>query len=222
MRLRAAADCRRCDNSAIVRDVPAEAKRLIIECTSCHSRYQYDESRFEQKASKKIKCARCQTIFEIYNPAMQQGGSAPEIKEPVGEQTSIRRERLKTVTDEPLPDVPPPAATSTPAPPLQLPAGKRLSLAIIDGPDAGSVFRMEKPRVTIGRQGADLTLNDSDASRQHAAVEVRDMDYTLQDLQSTNGTLVDGQKIDGSYQLQNHSEFQVGSSTLMLIVTDDL
>jgi predicted Zn finger-like uncharacterized protein len=191
---------------------------LIIECTNCHSRYQYDESRFEQKASKRIKCARCQQIFEIFNPAMAPPGSAPKA-EPVGEQTSIRRERLKTVADEPVPDVAPPPVTNTE--PLKMPAGKRLSLAVIDGPDAGSVFRMEKPRVTVGRQGADLTLNDADTSRQHAAVEVRESLYTLVDLQSTNGTLVNGQKIDGSVELQNHSEFQVGSSTLMLIVTDE-
>ena len=42
------------------------------------------------------------------------------------------------------------------------------------------------------------------------------------DLQSTNGTLVNGEKIEGSVELQNHSEFQVGSSTLMLIVTEEL
>lgn len=191
---------------------------MIIECTNCHSRYQYDESRFEQRASKRIKCARCQQIFEIFNPAMAPPGSVPR-PEPVGDQTSIRRERLKTVADEPLPDVAPPPVVSQE--PLKFPAGKRLSLAVIDGPDAGSVFRMEKPRVTVGRQGADLTLNDVDASRQHAAVEVRDTLYTLVDLQSTNGTLVNGQKIEGSVELQNHSEFQVGSSTLMLIVTDE-
>ncbi len=149
---------------------------------------------------------------------MAPASQAPKA-EPVGDQTSIRRERLKTVADEPVPDVAPPPPANTE--PLKFPAGKRLSLAIIDGPDAGSVFRMEKPRVTVGRQGADLTLNDADTSRQHAAVEVRDNVYTLVDLQSTNGTLVNGQKIDGSVELQNHSEFQVGSSTLMLIVTDE-
>lgn len=103
-----------------------------------------------------------------------------------------------------------------------MPQGKRLSLAIIDGPDAGSVFRLQKPRTTIGRQGADLTLNDADASRQHAAVEIRDTDYGLLDLESTNGTLVNGEKIEGTVELQNHSEFQVGSSLLMLIVTEEL
>lgn len=185
---------------------------MIIECTNCHSKYQYDEQRFEQKLSKKIKCARCQHIFEIFRPVH---GHVEK-----GDQTGIRR-APKTVVDEPLPDVPAPQAASLSKTPLQLPAGKRLSLAIIDGPGAGNVFRLEKPRVTIGRQGADLNLNDTDASRQHAAVEIRDTIYTLHDLQSTNGTLVEGQKIDGSIELQNHSEFQVGSSTLMLIVTDE-
>jgi pSer/pThr/pTyr-binding forkhead associated (FHA) protein len=125
-------------------------------------------------------------------------------------------------------DTPAPAAVSEPARqtgrqslPLQLPVGKRLSLAIIDGPDAGSVFRMEKPRVTIGRSNADLTLNDTEASRQHAAVEVHDSIYLLNDLGSTNGTMMDGHRISEPTELQNQSEFQVGGTTLMLIVTDE-
>ncbi|HEU4520990.1 MAG TPA: FHA domain-containing protein [Thermoanaerobaculia bacterium] len=196
---------------------------MIIECTSCHSRYQYDEARFDGKPSKKIKCARCQAIFEIHNPAMAAPAAAApaQARDEVGDSTSIRRNvRLKTV-EEQLPPMTAPVEVKATAP-LQFPSGKRLSLAVIDGPDAGSVFRLEKPRVTIGRQGADLNLNDADASRQHAAVEVRDTTYTLLDLQSTNGTLFEGQKIDGSVELQNHSEFQIGSSTLMLIVTEEL
>jgi pSer/pThr/pTyr-binding forkhead associated (FHA) protein len=103
-----------------------------------------------------------------------------------------------------------------------MPEGKRLSLAIIDGPDAGNVFRIEKPRVTIGRSGADLTLNDTEASRLHAAVEVRDTSYSVSDLGSTNGTLIDGERIAGSVELTDKAEFQVGASTLMLIVTEDV
>src|SRR5207248_5651986 len=46
------------------RRATSEARfRLIIECTSCHARYQYDEERFERKPSKKIKCAKCSSIF---------------------------------------------------------------------------------------------------------------------------------------------------------------
>jgi pSer/pThr/pTyr-binding forkhead associated (FHA) protein len=105
---------------------------------------------------------------------------------------------------------------------LQLPPGKRLSLAVIDGPDAGNVFRIEKPRVTIGRSGADLNLNDTEASRQHAAVEIRDTLYTVNDLGSTNGTIMEGERISEPKELTDKGEFQIGSSTIMLIVTDDV
>jgi pSer/pThr/pTyr-binding forkhead associated (FHA) protein len=200
------------------RAISAEVERLIIECPSCQSKYQYDEERFERKPSKKIRCARCQEIFEIHNPAF-----AP--REPValevGDSTFAARHQTRSTplpTHESTEQSPIPAARVSS---LQLPAGKRLSLAILDGPDAGSVFRIEKPRVTIGRSNADLTLNDSEASRQHAAVEVRDTSYMLSDLGSTNGTLFDGSKIEEAVELGDKSEFQVGGTTLMLIVTDE-
>jgi pSer/pThr/pTyr-binding forkhead associated (FHA) protein len=125
------------------------------------------------------------------------------------------------------PEVPPleAAIAAVPPPPdlaLQMPAGKRLSLAVIDGPDSGNVFRIEKPRVTIGRSGADLVLNDTEASRLHAVVEIRDTMYTVNDLGSTNGTLVDGNKVSAPTEITDKGEFQVGTSTIMLIVTEDL
>ena len=192
---------------------------MIIECPSCHSKYQYDEERFERKPSKKIKCARCQQIFEIHNPAFAEAQPKP------------RTDLDATSTAKPAPKPPqdtteqsplPARATGKHEPALQLPAGRRLSLAILDGPDAGSVYRIEKPRVTIGRQGADLTLNDGEASRLHAALEIRDMSFTVSDLGSTNGTLVGGEKITESVEIADKSEFQVGSTTLMLIVTEDV
>ena len=66
-----------------------------------------------------------------------------------------------------------------------------------------------------------LTLDDIEASRHHAAVEIRDPVVLLYDLESTNGTLVDGEKITRPVELHNHSEFTVGTTTLMLIVTAD-
>ncbi len=129
--------------------------------------------------------------------------------------------KLKTV-EEPLPQesvakpLAEPPTTNTP----KLPQGKRLSLAIIDGPDSGKVVRIDKPRMIIGRSGADLNLNDDETSRNHCAVEIRETLYLLQDLGSTNGTLVDGQKISGQVELYNQGEFQLGATTLMLIVTE--
>lgn len=190
---------------------------MIIQCPSCQAKYQYDEDRFERKPSKKIKCAKCQSVFEIHNPAF---APKPESKEsPKHEQTAVGQRKTPPPGQVEVPSVPAAAPSNAD---LQLPAGKRISLAIIDGPDAGSVFRVEKPRVTVGRQNADFTLNDTEASRQHAALEVRDTSFTLHDLGSTNGTLVDGRRIDGSFDLQDKSEFQVGNTTLMLIVTEEL
>ena len=103
-----------------------------------------------------------------------------------------------------------------------MPTGKRLSLAVINGPDAGSVYRIEKPRITVGRTGADIALSDTEVSRNHAAVEIRDTTYVVEDLKSTNGTLIDGEKITGPTEMQNQSEFQIGGTTLMLIVTEDV
>jgi predicted Zn finger-like uncharacterized protein len=193
---------------------------VIIECPSCRSKYQYDEERFERKPSKKIKCARCQTIFDILNPAFAPR-EQPQV--PDGDSTysakSGRQVAHQTTEQSPIPE---PRATDKHDPvPLQLPQGRRLSLAILDGPDAGSVFRIDKPRITIGRANADLTLNDTEASRQHALLEIRDTTYSVADLGSTNGTLVNGEKIAGPTEITDKAEFQVGSTTLMLIVTED-
>jgi predicted Zn finger-like uncharacterized protein len=196
---------------------------LIIECPSCHSKYQYDEERFERKPSKRIKCARCQQIFEIQNPAFAESPvAAPRAATHSGDRTSTtprpdpRPKPAETTEASAIPGAP--AAEDVP---LKLPERKRLSLAILDGPDAGKVFRIDRPRMTIGRANADLTLNDSEASRHHAAVEVRDTVCSLSDLGSTNGTLFGGEKIEGPVELTDKSEFQVGATVLMLIVTDD-
>ncbi|HKO58174.1 MAG TPA: FHA domain-containing protein [Thermoanaerobaculia bacterium] len=192
---------------------------MIIECTSCHSKYQYDEERFERKPSKKIKCAKCQAIFEIHNPAFAKKADAPPSRH---DATHTGRTKVPPESTEqsPIPEASARATGKQPTDP-RLPAGKRLSLAVLDGNDAGSVFRIEKPRITIGRSGADVTLADSEASRQHAAIEVRETIYTLHDLASTNGTFVDGRRIDEPVELQDKAEFQIGTTTLMFIVTDE-
>lgn len=195
---------------------------MIIECTNCHARYQYDEERFERKPSKKIKCAKCATVFDIENPAfaVRPSASANDSTAARREETRARRPESEEKTAQA--QVPEGQRNTGPvASSPHLPQGRRLSLAIIAGNDAGTVFRVEKPRMTIGRSGADITINDSEASRQHAAVEVRDSVVHVEDLKSTNGTLVDGVKLTEPAELQDKSEFQIGATTLMLIVTDD-
>ena len=194
---------------------------MIIECTNCHARYQYDEDRFERKPSKKIKCAKCATIFEIHNPAF----AAQKPAEAKGGDQTFHKTAPGKQKEETTAEAAAPAGeernTGKVSGP-QMPTGKRLSLAVINGPDAGSVYRIEKPRITVGRTGADIALSDTEVSRNHAAVEIRDTTYVVEDLKSTNGTLIDGEKITGPTEMQNQSEFQIGGTTLMLIVTEDV
>jgi predicted Zn finger-like uncharacterized protein len=197
---------------------------VIIECTNCRARYQYDEERFERKPSKKIKCAKCGSVFEIHNPAFAPKPAPGE----AGDSTFARRAdetrtrsqekpKIDTTETSPLPE----RSTGQSSLKPEMPEGRRLSLAVISGNDAGALFRIEKPRITIGRSGADITLNDSEASRKHAAIEVRNAIILLEDLKSTNGTLVNGDRITDMVEIADKSEFQIGTTTLMLIVTEE-
>jgi len=100
--------------------------------------------------------------------------------------------------------------------PLRLPTDQRLSLACISGPDSGRIFEIEKPRVVIGRANADIVVADIQCSRQHAAIEVMDDHIFVVDLNSTNGTYVNDQRVTRS-ELDNRTEFEIGTTTLMLI-----
>ena len=64
----------------------------------------------------------------------------------------------------------------------------------------------------------DVQLKDSEVSRRHAMLEIREGEATLVDLGATNGTFLEGERIDRA-ELANRSEFTVGSSTLMFIIT---
>ena len=68
--------------------------------------------------------------------------------------------------------------------------------------------------------GADIALDDGEISRQHACIEVYGRRIILKDLGSTNGTFVDENKIS-QVQVENRSEFRIGASRLMLILTQE-
>ena len=72
------------------------------------------------------------------------------------------------------------------------------------GATLGSWF-IENRRLTIGRaEGADIRLADAAVSKAHAAIEVRGADHMLLDLESANGTFVNGNRI--TRHLLNHGD----------------
>jgi pSer/pThr/pTyr-binding forkhead associated (FHA) protein len=103
---------------------------------------------------------------------------------------------------------------------LALTPGKRYSLAVIQGAATGQIFPITRARVTIGRQGADISIDDDEASRQHSAIEILGDHAILRDLGSTNGTFVDAVRIE-QHVLTNQMEFRIGGHVLMFIVTNE-
>ncbi len=68
-----------------------------------------------------------------------------------------------------------------------------VTFQVLEGIDKGRVFHDLPTPVTIGREeGNLLRLNDERVSRFHAKVQLDDSDYILTDLESTNGTRVNG------------------------------
>ena len=102
---------------------------------------------------------------------------------------------------------------------LQLPKDKRFSLAVIQGPATGQIFPIAKTRTVIGRSGADINIDDPEASRQHAAIEILGDTAVLRDLGSTNGTWIDLDRVE-QQQISNQQEFRIGAHVLMFIVTE--
>ncbi|BDH03529.1 FHA domain-containing protein [Streptomyces seoulensis] len=70
-------------------------------------------------------------------------------------------------------------------------------LHVVAGPDAGGVHLLHGGRITVGRSAdADVPLDDPDVSRLHCAVTVTaEGRVTVTDLDSTNGTTLDGARV---------------------------
>jgi Inner membrane component of T3SS, cytoplasmic domain len=96
---------------------------------------------------------------------------------------------------------------------LKLPAAKSAILTVVSGPSKGAVHQLKKPRVILGREDASIVLDDQEISRHHCLVEVRESYAKLQDLDSTNGTFFEEERVRAA-MLQNGSEFRIGNTVI--------
>ncbi len=100
-----------------------------------------------------------------------------------------------------------------------MPKGIKFSLAFLTGPMASTVRGIDGPSFVIGRDQGEIITHDPETSWQHASLSIHgDGTVWLTDLQSTNGTFVDGQPIEGTVQLMDRQEFTCGKSTFMLLI----
>lgn len=67
------------------------------------------------------------------------------------------------------------------------------------GLDVGSVIRMTKPSIVIGRdESCDVILSDEGISRRHARFTLQNRNYAIEDLGSTNGVYINGTQVSSA------------------------
>jgi subfamily B ATP-binding cassette protein HlyB/CyaB len=80
-----------------------------------------------------------------------------------------------------------------------------------------SDFSLRKTEILLGRQkGNDIVLEGQDISRKHARITQNGVDFILADLDSHNGTLVNGQAIQ-SIKLKDGDEIRIGKCRLIFV-----
>jgi hypothetical protein len=170
---------------------------MQTSCIHCGTEHLLKDAEFGGHAKVQFKCSKCgkTTIVEI------------------------KRRVDSTVVMSPLPSFARANATSSnlnlppPDPGLRLPAKANVVLSILSGPSKGEKHTLSKPRVVLGREGADVALNDPEISRHHCLLEVRESYINLKDMDSTNGTFYDEERVRAA-MLQDGTEFRIGVSLI--------
>jgi diguanylate cyclase (GGDEF)-like protein len=92
-------------------------------------------------------------------------------------------------------------------------------LTVLSGANVGMTFPLARGGVLGRSHRADIQLLDHAVSRQHCRLEREDEGYVLTDLESLNGTYVNGERIS-RVLLKDGDRIQVGASTLKFAYYD--
>ncbi len=167
-------------------------------CEHCGQVHLLNDDVLAKHAKVQFRCTRCGKVTVV------------ELKKRVDE----------TVVISPMPDF---ARANASTSGLQLPAmddglvlpeDVDIVLTVETGLSVGE-FVLNQARVVIGRTGADLALNDPEISRHHCLIEVRGNNVSLKDLDSTNGTFFDEERVRAAVLLDG-AAFRVGTSVIRL------
>jgi pSer/pThr/pTyr-binding forkhead associated (FHA) protein len=119
-------------------------------------------------------------------------------KQPVTATTPNSADRDEAVMVQPIA-----ASMSTPV------AGAITSAIVLED---GTRHVLDTERVTIGRQsGCTITIRDTNVSREHAQLRRRPNGWTIRDIGSTNGTKLNGVRVEGEQMLANGDVIMLGA-----------
>jgi hypothetical protein len=96
---------------------------------------------------------------------------------------------------------------------------KATKIVVTAGEKIGTEIALSGRQLTIGRAGdSDLVVDDEFTSTHHAKLVFINGEWLIQDLDSTNGTLLDGKKITTTTVVPMNTQVRVGQTSFELRV----
>lgn len=93
----------------------------------------------------------------------------------------------------------------------------QFQLVMRQGPTPGATFSLEGDQLIIGRDSASgVAINDAEVSRKHARLTFQGGKYVLEDLGSTNGTFVNGQRLANPVVLKSGDVISLGEQIVLM------
>ena len=93
---------------------------------------------------------------------------------------------------------------------------------VIAGPHTGKMFKLDRGETVMGRSPTtDLQLQDVGVSRNHARMTRVGDKVFVEDLQSANGTFLNGERISVAQQLEDGDKITLGSTTVLKFTYHD-
>jgi len=159
---------------------------MLVKCPGCAGKLNLGDELFAEKVV--VRCPECLQIFVAHSQDLVQEGEAS------GEATLL--------------------ASDKPARKKPLWQNESPTLSVIRGPEQGIHLRIKKDEMVVGREDADLILSDPLVSRWHCRIFREKTRYYLEDLGSTNGTLVNKRKIQRA-ELNHLDEIELGQTLIV-------
>ena len=90
-------------------------------------------------------------------------------------------------------------------------------LTMRSGPNPGTVYALDSDQIGIGRDSSnEISVNDAEISRRHARLTFQGGKYVLEDMGSTNGTFVNGQRLTGPRVLKSGEVISFGEQIVFV------
>jgi pSer/pThr/pTyr-binding forkhead associated (FHA) protein len=94
-----------------------------------------------------------------------------------------------------------------------------LGILVLSGPGEGSKQRFNKFPISLGRYpGNDIVITDNIVSRRHAVLAIEGDDLTLIDLDSMNGTYVNGSRVLSTLPIVDNDLIVIGRTELRISI----